>query len=109
MLNLLLVFVPIALVLDRMGASPPLVFFAAALSIIPIASWIVRATEQLATYTGDAVGGLLNGTFGNAPELIIGVVALRAGLFDMVLAWARAGAWPGHSARWPWHRSWRPS
>jgi Ca2+:H+ antiporter len=86
MLNWLLVFVPVALVLDRMDASPPLIFFAAALSIVPIASWIVRATEQLATYTGDAVGGLLNGTFGNAPELIIGVVALRAGLFDMVLA-----------------------
>jgi len=86
MLNWLLVCVPVALVLDRTGASPPLVFFAAALSIVPIASWIVRSTEHLATYTGDAVGGLLNGTFGNAPELIIGVVALRAGLFDMVLA-----------------------
>jgi Ca2+:H+ antiporter len=66
--------------------SPPLVFFAAALAIVPIASWIVRATEQLATYTGDAVGGLLNSTFGNAPEVIIGVVALKAGLFDMVIA-----------------------
>jgi len=85
-MNWLLVFVPVAVVLDRMGASPPLVFFAAALAIVPIASWIVRATEQLATYTGDAVGGLLNSTFGNAPEVIIGVVALRAGLFDMVLA-----------------------
>ena len=84
--NWLLAFVPVAVALDRMGASPPLVFFAAALAIVPIASWIVRATEQLATYTGDAVGGLLNSTFGNAPELIIGVVALRAGLFDMVLA-----------------------
>jgi Ca2+:H+ antiporter len=82
----LLAFVPVALALDHAGASPPLVFFAAALAIVPIASWIVRATEQLATYTGDAVGGLLNGTFGNAPELIIGVVALRAGLADMVLA-----------------------
>ena len=86
MVNWLLLFIPVALVLDRTGASPPLVFFAAALSIVPIASWIVRSTEHLATYTGDAVGGLLNGTFGNAPELIIGVVALRAGLFDMVLA-----------------------
>ena len=62
-MNWLLVFVPVAVALDRMGASPPLVFFAAALAIIPIASWIVRATEQLATYTGDAVGGLLNSTF----------------------------------------------
>ncbi len=82
----LLAFVPVAMALERAEASPPLVFFAAALAIVPIASWIVRATEQLATYTGDAVGGLLNGTFGNAPELIIGLVALRAGLFDMVLA-----------------------
>ena len=85
-MNWLLVFVPVAVALDRLGASPPLVFFAAALAIVPIASWIVRATEQLATYTGDAVGGLLNSTFGNAPEVIIGVVALRAGLFDMVIA-----------------------
>ena len=46
----------------------------------------MRSTEQLATCTGDAVGGLLNATFGNAPELIIALVALRAGLFDMVRA-----------------------
>jgi Ca2+:H+ antiporter len=82
----LLAFVPIALALDHGGARPPLVFFAAALAIVPIAAWIVRSTEQLAHYTGDAVGGLLNATFGNAPELIISLVALRAGLFDMVLA-----------------------
>jgi Ca2+:H+ antiporter len=78
--------VPVALLLDHRGARPPLVFFAAALAIVPIAAWIVRSTEQLAHYTGDAVGGLLNATFGNAPELIIGAVALRAGLYDMVLA-----------------------
>jgi Ca2+:H+ antiporter len=46
----------------------------------------VRATEQIATRTGDAVGGLLNATFGNAPELIIAIVALKAGLLDMVRA-----------------------
>ncbi len=85
-LDWLLVFVAVAPVLEHAEAKPPLVFFAAVLAIIPIASWIVRATEQLATYTGDAVGGLLNATFGNAPELIIAVMALRAGLFDMVLA-----------------------
>ena len=61
-------------------------FFAAAVAIVPIARLIVRSTEQLATYTGDAVGGLLNATFGNAPELIIALVALRAGLLDMVRA-----------------------
>jgi Ca2+:H+ antiporter len=89
--NWLLVFIPIALGLEHAGAGAPLVFFAAALAIIPIAAAIVRATEQLAHYTGDAVGGLLNATFGNAPELIIGIVALRAGLYEMVLA-SLAGA-----------------
>jgi Ca2+:H+ antiporter len=62
------------------------VFFAAAAAIVPVARLIVRSTEQLATYTGDAVGGLLNATFGNAPELIIALVALRSGLLDMVRA-----------------------
>jgi Ca2+:H+ antiporter len=47
---------------------------------------IGEATENLAHYTGDAIGGLLNATFGNAPELIISVIALNAGLYDMVLA-----------------------
>jgi Ca2+:H+ antiporter len=46
----------------------------------------VRSTEHLATRTGDAIGGLLNATFGNAPELIIALVALKAGFFDMVRA-----------------------
>ena len=85
-LNWFFVFIPITLVLERLHVTPPVVFFAAALAIIPIASLIVRATEQLAVRTGDAVGGLLNATFGNAPELIIATVALRAGLFDMVRA-----------------------
>jgi Ca2+:H+ antiporter len=53
---------------------------------VPVARLIVRSTEQLATYTGDAIGGLLNATFGNAPELIIALVALKAGYLDMVRA-----------------------
>jgi len=61
-------------------------FFFAALALIPIAGLIVKATEQIAFRTNDSVGGLLNATFGNAPELIIGMVALRAGLLDMVRA-----------------------
>jgi Ca2+:H+ antiporter len=84
-LNWLLIFVPIAIVLDKTGSvTAPVLFFVAGISIIPIAALIVRSTEQLATYTGDAVGGLLNATFGNAPELIIGIVALKAGYPDMV-------------------------
>ena len=86
-INWLLIFVPITLVLERFeGAPAPLVFFSAGIAIVPIAALIVRATEQLATRTGDAIGGLLNATFGNAPELIISLVALRAGYLDMVRA-----------------------
>jgi Ca2+:H+ antiporter len=84
--NWLLALVPVALALEHAGAPAPWVFFAAGVAIVPVAGLIVRATEQLATYTGDAVGGLLNATFGNAPELIISLVALRAGLLDMVRA-----------------------
>jgi Ca2+:H+ antiporter len=82
----LFVFIPLALFLEHSHASAPMIFFSAALSIIPIARLIGNSTEHLATYTGDAVGGLLNATFGNFPELIIAVIALQAGLHEMVLA-----------------------
>ncbi len=87
----LFVFIPIAFFLEHGHASAPLIFFSAALSIIPIARLIGNSTEQLASYTGDAVGGLLNATFGNLPELIIAIIALNAGLHEMVLA-SLAGA-----------------
>ena len=86
-INWLLVFIPITVALEHAGELPaPLIFFSAALAIVPIAALIVHSTEHLATHTGDAVGGLLNATFGNAPELIIALVALRAGYLDMVRA-----------------------
>lgn len=85
-INWLLIFVPIAVGLEHSGVPAPWVFFSAALAIIPMAALIVRATEQLAHRTGDAVGGLLNATFGNAPELIISLVALKAGYMEMVRA-----------------------
>lgn len=87
----LFIFIPIAIFLEHNHFSAPLVFFSAALSIIPIARLLGSSTEHLATYTGDAVGGLLNATFGNLPELIIAIVALKAGLHTMVLA-SLAGA-----------------
>ncbi len=87
----LFVFIPVAVVLDKLHASAPLIFFSAALAIIPIAHLIGSSTEQLASFTGDAIGGLLNATFGNAPELIIAIVALNAGLYEMLLA-SLAGA-----------------
>jgi Ca2+:H+ antiporter len=87
----LFIFIPVSIILERSHASAPLIFFSAALSIVPIARLIGSSTEQLATYTGDAVGGLLNATFGNFPELIICIIALKAGLHSMVLA-SLAGA-----------------
>ena len=85
--NWLLLFVPVTVALEHVGpAPPPVLFFSAALAIVPVAALMVRATEQLATRTGDAAGGLLNATFGNAPELIISLVALRAGYLNMVRA-----------------------
>ena len=85
-INWLLALIPVTVVLEKAHAAPPLIFFSAALAIIPVAALIVHATEQISTRTGDAVGGLLNATFGNAPELIIATVALRAGLMDLVRA-----------------------
>lgn len=86
-MNWLLIFVPMAAVLEYARPQEHTwIFFTACVAIIPIASLIVEATEHIASRTGDAVGGLLNATFGNAPELIITVVALKAGLFDMVRA-----------------------
>ena len=85
--NWLLLFVPVSILLDRSErVSPALVFFAAALAIVPAARLIVQATEQIAARTGSAIGGLLNATFGNLPELIIATVALRSGLLEMVRA-----------------------
>jgi len=85
-LNLLLVFVPVALVLHWMEATPVAVFFTSAVAIIPLAGLMGRATEALAVKLGEGIGGLLNATFGNAAELIIALMALRAGLHDVVKA-----------------------
>ena len=85
-INWFFLFIPVSLALEYARVPDPLLFFSAALAIVPIARLIVISTEQLATRTGDAIGGLLNATFGNAPELIISLVALRAGYFDMVRA-----------------------
>jgi Ca2+:H+ antiporter len=85
-INWLLAFIPISVALERAHVPAPVLFFSAALAIVPIARLIVLSTEQIATRTGEAVGGLLNATFGNAPELIIALVALRAGFYDMVRA-----------------------
>jgi len=79
-------FIPITVALEYAHVPDPVLFFSAALAIVPIAGLIVQSTEQIAHRTGDAIGGLLNATFGNAPELIIAVVALKAGNHELVRA-----------------------
>jgi Ca2+:H+ antiporter len=83
---LLVPFIAIAVVLEIVHASPVIVFFASALGVIPTAALMGRATEELATRSGPGIGGLLNVTFGNAPELIIALFALGAGLHEVVKA-----------------------
>ena len=86
-MNFLLLFVPIALVLEYVVHAPaPWVFVAAVISIVPLAEWIRRATEQLAATVGSAIGGLLNVSFGNAAELIIALFVLSGGHGDVVKA-----------------------
>lgn len=86
-INWLLLFIPLTVLLEHLShVAAPVLFFLAAIAIIPIAAQIVSATEQISTRTGDAIGGLLNATFGNAPELIIALVALKAGYLEMVRA-----------------------
>ncbi len=86
-MNWLLVFVPIAVALEYLAPERHLwIFIAAGMAIIPLAGWLGRATEQIAERTGEGIGGLLNATFGNAAELIIGFAALRKGLHDVVKA-----------------------
>jgi Ca2+:H+ antiporter len=83
---LLVPFIPLAIVLELVHAAASLIFFAAALGVIPTAALMGRATEELAARSGPGLGGLLNVTFGNAPELIIGFFALRQGLQEVVKA-----------------------
>ncbi len=83
---LLVPFLVIAVVLDLAHADPILIFFASALGVVPTAALMGRATEELAHRAGPGIGGLLNVTFGNAPELIIALFALNAGLQEVVKA-----------------------
>src|SRR5918998_2920502 len=82
----LAVFIPAAVVLEVVHASAPLVFAAAALGVVPTAALMGEATEHLAARTGPGIGGFMNVTFGNAPELIIAFFALLAGLQEVVKA-----------------------
>jgi Ca2+:H+ antiporter len=83
---LLLVLVPISIVANQLHWGETAVFVTSALAIIPLSIWLTTATEKIAVVTGPTFGGLVNAVFSNATELIIALVALRAGLVDIVEA-----------------------
>lgn len=83
---LLVPLIPVAIALELAHAGPVVVFLASALGVIPTAALMGRATEELAARSGPGIGGLLNVTFGNAPEIIIALFALGSGLHEVVKA-----------------------
>jgi Ca2+:H+ antiporter len=84
---LLLLLGPLVVALDRLGAAGELTLFVlAGVALIPLAWVIGEATDNLAIHTGPGIGGFLNATFGNAPELIIAIVAIADGLPEIVRA-----------------------
>jgi len=85
-LNWLLVFIPVSLAFSRMSIDKVWLFITSALAIIPLAGLVSSATEQLSRRAGPGTSGLINASFGNIPELIIGLFALKAGLIGVVKA-----------------------
>lgn len=83
---ILLLFIPVSLAAHFLEWGDLIVFITAGLAILPLAAWMGTATEEIAVVVGPSLGGLLNATFGNATELIIALVALNAGLIDVVKA-----------------------
>jgi Ca2+:H+ antiporter len=82
----LLIFIPVSLAAKFLHWGDLIVFITAGLAILPLAAWMGTATEEIAVVVGPSLGGLLNATFGNATELIIAIIALRAGLVNVVKA-----------------------
>ncbi len=85
-LRYMLIFIPLAVLAEFALHNPVLVFVLSALALIPLAGLLGEATEELAIHTGPRIGGLLNATLGNAAELIITIVALQAGKFELIKA-----------------------
>ncbi|MBI5223892.1 calcium/proton exchanger [Candidatus Micrarchaeota archaeon] len=86
-MDLLLIFVPVSLALSYLKlADSSILFIVSLLGILPLASKMGEATEELAKIYGGQIGGLLNATFGNAAELIIALIAISRGLEELVKA-----------------------
>ena len=86
-LLVLLLLSPLVVILDRLNAAGDLTMFVlAGAALVPL-SWLIgEATDNLARHTGPGIGGFLNATFGNAPELIIAIIAVSDGLTEIVRA-----------------------
>jgi Ca2+:H+ antiporter len=82
----LLVFIPLSIAADQLHWGTSAVFLTSTLAIIPLSIWLSTATEKIAVVTGPSIGGLVNAIFGNATELVIALVALKAGLVSIVQA-----------------------
>lgn len=85
-LRWLLLLLPIAILAEILHWPPVVVFLTSALAVIPLAGYLGGATEVLAEKTGPRIGGLLNATLGNAAELIITIIAIRAAEIELVKA-----------------------
>ncbi len=85
-LSILLLFIPISIAAHFLEWGSAVVFITSGVAIIPLAAWMGTATEEIAVVVGPSLGGLLNATFGNATELIIALIALNAGLINVVKA-----------------------
>lgn len=84
--NYLLVFVPLGLLAGMLEWGSSAIFWLNFFAIVPLASLLAFATEELAEFTGETIGGLLNATLGNAVELIVSIIALKEGQIRIVQA-----------------------
>ena len=82
----LLLFVPVSIAAHFLEWGAAVVFITSGLAIVPLAAFMGTATEEIAVVVGPSMGGLLNATFGNATELILALIALNAGLVNVVKA-----------------------
>ncbi len=79
-----MVFTPVSIAAHFLEWGPLTIFLTSAIAILPLVAWMGTATEEIAVAVGPSLGGLLNATFGNAAELIIALIALKAGLVEVV-------------------------
>ncbi|KAG1754298.1 calcium proton exchanger [Suillus lakei] len=82
--NILLVFIPLSFISHHMDWDAGLIFLFSFMAIVPLAKLLGEATDQLSVKLGETMSGLLNASFGNAVEIIVGVAALLNGQLRIV-------------------------